>query len=936
MANEFVARNGVIALNNTQVTGSFNVSGSSKFNGDVTITGSLSLSGSGVITGYTQYLPVSTNIDNSISSSYIYVSGSTQDLYFTQNSAGYANTTRLRWIESNLYTGLLSGGVISASLGSTSFSITSGSAIIVTLNASTASVDPYPTVKQVYWNTQTQPLLYSASAKITYIGISNTGQIVQQTVPWGSLNIDQFDTEVEIGVVLHLSGSKVTGVYNTPQVSYGYAQQTDDFIRAFGPIKISGHTLQASGSAPTLSIIKTGGTAYNKGANYVNNANHPSTVTDPAFNISKIYRYYISGSTPVIDSGVGGAGYTEIDNKNYVDTTTGTLATVGASNWSIQRVFWIPNSPTNAFLVYYGNARYGTLVNAVNAKDSEAFTEAPNTAQNAIFLGYIIIQGGGSGTPPRDLNNSNETAIIPGGLFRSVGGVGSSGTAPVSNTLAGLSDVAIASPSVGDLLVYGTGTQWNNNKALSGSYSLTGSLGITGNITAQTLVVQTITSSTEYSSGSNRFGNDITNTQTFTGSVGITGSLIMSGSSTFTGDMVVGISRLLGVGSGNSATIRMNNAANGSYIDYAGTQIRLVQNTNGSLVIGSNFFKVDSISLAAAGGAIITLNQSTATSGNLIGSIINTSYSQSSGTAANTDFLVNRTQTVVGSGAQYLIEARTNNISQFNVSNVGGIVANSMYISGSASGSLFVSGSTSLSGSLNVSGNITTTGTLTAQTLVVQTVTSSIIYSSGSNIFGNKATDNQVFTGSVLISGSITVSGSVINNLTASYAQTASYVIPLRQAVIITGSLIVSSSNANTASLSLIGTGSGVFTVDGTSGRLFSVDDSLSGSLFSVNTAAGLPVIEAFSDNTVRIGKYGTRVLYVSQSAVGIGKETALNGILDISGSATITGSLLLSTGSMFGLPTTSSLTPVTGSMFWSGSLLFIYNGTRYMSASFA
>jgi hypothetical protein len=61
-------------------------------------------------------------------------------------------------------------------------------------------------------------------------------------------------------------------------------------------------------------------------------------------------------------------------------------------------------------------------------------------------------------------------------------------------------------------------------------------------------------------------------------------------------------------------------------------------------------------------------------------------------------------------------------------------------------------------------------GTLTAQTIVVQTVTSSVIYSSGSNIFGNKSTDTQQFTGSVLVSGSITVQGNVINNLTASWA----------------------------------------------------------------------------------------------------------------------------------------------------------------------
>jgi|694.fasta_scaffold15255_2 hypothetical protein len=51
--------------------------------------------------------------------------------------------------------------------------------------------------------------------------------------------------------------------------------------------------------------------------------------------------------------------------------------------------------------------------------------------------------------------------------------------------------------------------------------------------------------------------------------------------------------------------------------------------------------------------------------------------------------------------------------------------------------------------------------------------------------------------------------------------------------------------------------GADVIGVDGINGRLFTVTDDLSNSLFSVNTIAGLPVIEAFADNTVNIGKYG-------------------------------------------------------------------------------
>lgn len=62
---------------------------------------------------------------------------------------------------------------------------------------------------------------------------------------------------------------------------------------------------------------------------------------------------------------------------------------------------------------------------------------------------------------------------------------------------------------------------------------------------------------------------------------------------------------------------------------------------------------------------------------------------------------------------------------------------------------------------------------------------------------------------------------------------------------------------------------------------------------------------------------------------------------LQVSGSAritnnlTVTGSLTVNPSGSFVLPLTSSISPTTGSMYWSGSLLFVYNGTRYMSASF-
>lgn len=63
----------------------------------------------------------------------------------------------------------------------------------------------------------------------------------------------------------------------------------------------------------------------------------------------------------------------------------------------------------------------------------------------------------------------------------------------------------------------------------------------------------------------------------------------------------------------------------------------------------------------------------TVTSGNVVGLYLGPLYNQASGTAANTDLLINRTQTAVGSGAQLLIDAQVGSVSKFSVSNAGDV-----------------------------------------------------------------------------------------------------------------------------------------------------------------------------------------------------------------------------------------------------------------------
>jgi hypothetical protein len=88
----------------------------------------------------------------------------------------------------------------------------------------------------------------------------------------------------------------------------------------------------------------------------------------------------------------------------------------------------------------------------------------------------------------------------------------------------------------------GIGTTTPNAKLdVNGNAIITGSLTVTSTITAQTLVVQTVTSSVDFVTGSTRFGSTLSNTHQFTGSVGVTGSLTVNSNVLSVGGTNVGV-----------------------------------------------------------------------------------------------------------------------------------------------------------------------------------------------------------------------------------------------------------------------------------------------------------------------------------------------------------------------------------------------------------
>lgn len=514
----------------------------------------LYVSGGLTVGKYVQLLPVSTlAIPTNQTASYIYTSGSTNDMYFTQYQPGtnFTNTTRLRWLEGTLSTGLLHGGVLSTVNGTTTFSLTSGSGLIVTYNASTGS-DPYPTIQLVNWPAYvSQSLFYSGSAQISYISVDQDGQILQSPTP---PTFAQFKDRIVIGRVLHQSGSITNGATNTPPTAYGLATSTADFIRAIGPLKINGHFLAASGSS--LSLTKTAGDSYVEGRNYSTNPNIPNIVLaadDPAVTISKIYRERISGSQPVIDTGVGGAGYTTVDPTRYQDAN-GNLQTVGGSNFTVQRVFWFPKAVNRALFVYYGQARYPNLDDAIAGITTENFTEGDNTKGSAILVGFLVMRGNVT-----DFDTPNAARIYQASTFRGGGAGGGGGTGGGGTTLPAGSSSYVQFNDVGSfgadsrftfdkvthtLTVTGTGSF--NVLSTTGNSSLATVSGTTAQFTTVTAsnFVGTLIGSMSSSLYSREWhvstgsGNDITGNGTLLSPYRTVGAAI-SAASTQGGDQIV-------------------------------------------------------------------------------------------------------------------------------------------------------------------------------------------------------------------------------------------------------------------------------------------------------------------------------------------------------------------------------------------------------------
>ena len=273
----------------------------------------------------------------------------------------------------------------------------------------------------------------------------------------------------------------------------------------------------------------------------------------------------------------------------------------------------------------------------------------------------------------------------------------------------------------GSAILSGSG----NILTVKGSGDISGDLVVGGTVTAQEFKSELVNSSIIYQSGSTKFGDTSDDNHDFTGSINLLGS------ATLTGDLA--ISGHANVSSSISSQSQRLDILESKTLVSASAQI--ADNISGSL---------SNSAIQSLGSGIISASSQIAD----LGSGIISSSNQIAADISGSYVLTNTKIQDLGAG---IISASSQ------VADLGANIPSS---------------STQIV-SLIENQNVNL-GIVSASSLYTEIVSSSVIFSSGSNIFGDASGDTHTFTGSVLMSSTLAIEGfpNVSESLAASVAAT--------------------------------------------------------------------------------------------------------------------------------------------------------------------
>lgn len=308
-------------------------------------------------------------------------------------------------LQSQISSGIISGGVVTINADPTKIDITAGTGIIVDYWTTPST----PVVYNVSWSAQIGVTVTNlATSTLSFVGFDTAGSVVQYST------FPSFDTRREIILLAQLGHTAGTAVQNvSPQytVVQSPMDQLRDVIQDFKFIN-SGNVISANGA--NLNINKSAGSLLGFGVNYTTDVQNPNVVTIGA-QTAATFQYRTQ-------TGVSGANTTSIVPGSY--DNAGTVTAIGGSNNQAtnQHVYLFPNGNIR---IQYGQTIYSTLTTAIQNVGVENFVEYANIEAGAQLIGIISVTKGAT-----DLSDTTQARFLRVSKLgeSAVGGSGTSTT----------------------------------------------------------------------------------------------------------------------------------------------------------------------------------------------------------------------------------------------------------------------------------------------------------------------------------------------------------------------------------------------------------------------------------------------------------------------------------------------------------------------------
>lgn len=337
------------------------------------------------------------------------------DIKWTLPSSQGANNTRLEnngsgvlsWVApaagtSPDSTGVLTGGLLTVNADTTKFDVEDGTGLIY---------NPSTQIKtEVSWSGLTAQDNGGWTGILTYVSINSGGTVTYNT---SKVTNAQTRSQIFLGVLVHIDAVNIDVTNDEQCVLVNYVNSIRDLSEALGFVNASGNTMSAAAS--DLTILKSAGTMFKFGANWLSAEDNPHLVSLPVVDTSGAgeFQYRMQDGTSSALTLTDIIPNIKDDNTNYPGTT------YAANRFGTCRIYTFI---AGALKIQPPQFDYNNMADALAAISTEAFVTEPSILENGMLIGFLITQGNTS-----DLTDDADALFIGAGKLGSVSSTGGSG-----------------------------------------------------------------------------------------------------------------------------------------------------------------------------------------------------------------------------------------------------------------------------------------------------------------------------------------------------------------------------------------------------------------------------------------------------------------------------------------------------------------------------